>query len=86
MKLFLAETVKFAEEQMINKLQALFEISGACSIEEALDATTRLTYITPFPAMVDWLSPNFTSQWSNLVSQQVAKSVGHTMRIGDICN
>ena len=87
MKLLLAEAIKFVEEELIMELQASFEVSGACSVEEALDAMTRLTYISPFLAMVNWLTPNFTSQWSDLVSHQAgATSARRTMRIRDICN
>ena len=93
-KLFRNELAKFVNSEVIEEIQKMYEIHAIATVDEALDATTRLTYVTNFPGMSQCLgddikwhgSQTWGSPPASPSSSRIPTSGTQAMRVEDMCN
>jgi hypothetical protein len=92
LQLFRAEIDPLVPAHLSMELDNRYGPRDQYSLDDILDATTRLTYVMPTSQVVKWLDPQFQSQWleewdalSRSGAQQTP-AVGRSMRVEDVIN
>ena len=92
MQMFRTAVAEYSGFDISDELDQRYGGRDQYSMDEILDASTRLTYTIPVAQLTRWLDPEFETQWPGEWAKQMGNArrrpsaVGHSMRLGDVLN
>ena len=92
MQMFRTTIDDYGMDDIADELEELYGTRNQHSVDEILDACTRLSYTIPVGQITRWLDPSFQAQWTDEWkremggSQRHQSTASHTVRLEDIMN
>ena len=92
LQLFRTTIDQYSGIDISNELDGRYGVRDQHTMDEILDASTRLTYTMPVAQISKWLDPNFQSQWPHEWVRQMGNirrrrsSAARPMRLEDVMN
>lgn len=93
MQMFRAVIDQYSGIDVADELERRYGIRDQHTVEEILDASTRLSYTIPVGQITRWLDPKFHGQWAEewiehmgTVKRRRQSNASHPMRLEDVMN